>query len=152
MKTFALVLLGMMTASSVSASPITIDFDGPESTDITNAYPGLTFLAPLAGTGPVRTYSAPSFADTPTNLLGLSGFPNFFAFNQSDGAIDIVFDDPVQSVSIRSAFSIATDFFLGIGGLPFMAVYNSATINAANRIGLESGTCPEMRVSWATFA
>ena len=128
-------LLGVFMASSASAAPITINFDEPVSTDITNTYAGLTFNAPLAGTGPVRTYAS-TLADTPGNLLGLSGSNNFFAFNQSDGAIDIVFDNAVSFVSIRSRFSIATDFFLGIGGLPFMAVYNSSTISAANRIGL----------------
>jgi hypothetical protein len=134
-KWLGLFLLSVFVATPASAAPITINFDDPVSTDITSAYAGLTFNAPLAGTGPVRTYASTA-ADTPGNLLGLSGSPNFFAFNQSDGAIDIVFDDAVSFVSIQSRFVIATDAFLGIGGLPFMAVYNSSTISAANRIGL----------------
>jgi len=128
----ALSLVGLSAQNSLAA---TINFDSAVSTDITNAYAGLTFLAPLAGTGPVRTWASPT-ADTAGNVLGLSGQNNFYAFNQSNGAIDIVFDTAVSSVSIRSAFVIATDFFLGIGGLPFMSVYNSSVIDPANRIGL----------------
>jgi len=131
----------LMMGFATSAAPITINFDGAVSTDITHAFAGLTFNAPLAGTGPVRTYAS-SLADTPGNLLGLSGQTNFFGFNQFNGAIDIVFDNPVSFVSIRSRFSIGTDAFLGIGGLPFMGVYNSATISAANRIGLVEWNLP----------
>ena len=130
-------LLPAATAfSAAHAAPTTINFDGAVQTNITNAYAGLTFSAPLAGTAPVRTWSSP-VSDTGNNVLGLSGQNNFYAFNQSNGAIDIVFDTAVSFVSIRAAFVVATDAFLGIGGTPFMAVYNSATISLANRIGLD---------------
>src|SRR3954451_9414526 len=61
------ISLFLLIGAAVCGAPITIDFDGPVSTDITNAYAGLTFNAPLAGTGPVRTYAS-TLADTPGNL------------------------------------------------------------------------------------
>ena len=134
----ALCLIG---SSPVNAALTTLNFDGTVNTDITNAYAGVTFNAPLSGTGPVRTYEW-SNADTAGNVLGLSGSPYFYAFNQSNGAIDIVFDTPVSHVSIQAGFLVGTDFYLGIGGLPFMAAYNSAAIASANRIGLDSWSLP----------
>lgn len=127
----AAALLGVAAQAAV----VTVDFDGAVNTDITNAYAGLTFQSGAAGSGPVRTWTAPS-TDTGNNILGLSGQNNFYAFNQSTDAIDIVFDNAVSAVSIAAAFLVATDQFLGIGGLPFMSVYNSSTISAATRIGL----------------
>ncbi len=132
----ASLLAAAAAFTAALAAPTTINFDGAVQTDITNAYAGLSFSAPLGGTVPVRTWTSP-VADTGNNVLGLSGQNNFYAFNQSNGAIDIIFDTAVSFVSIRAAFVVATDAFLGIGGTPFMAVYNSATISAANRIGLE---------------
>ena len=125
---------------SAQAAPTTIGFDS-DSLDITHAYAGLTILAPLAGTGPVRTYQV-SWADTPGNVLGLSGQNNFYAFNQSTGAIDVIFDTAVSFVSIRAAFIQASDNFLGISGRPFMSAYSSATISAANRLGIDYWNIP----------
>lgn len=145
MKLTTLVLCTAMAAAAAigpaQAAPTTINFDGAVNTDITNAYAGLTFLAPLAGTGPVRTWAAPG-ADTPGNVLGLSGQNNFYAFNQSTGAIDIIFDTAVSYVSIRSAFIQASDSFLGWVGRPFMSVYHSATISSANRLGIDFWDIP----------
>jgi hypothetical protein len=128
---FAAALLG----SAAQAAVVTIDFDGAINTDITHAYPGLTFQSGVPAHGPVRTWTAPS-THTGNNILGLSGQNNFYAFNQSTDAIDIIFDNAVSAVSIAAAFVVATDQYLGIGGLPFMSVYNSSSISAANRIGL----------------
>ena len=145
MKLTTLVLCTAMAAAAAigpaQAAPTTINFDGAVNTDITNAYAGLTFLAPLAGTGPVRTWAAPG-ADTPGNVLGLSGQNNFYAFNQSTGAIDIIFDTAVSYVSIRAAFIQASDSFLGWVGRPFMSVYNSATISSTNRLGIDYWDIP----------
>ena len=130
--------LALQTAiPAAQAAPTTIDFDGPINTDISNAYAGLSFVAPFSGTGPVRTWASPT-AHSGNHVLGLSGQNNFYAFNQSTGAIDIIFATAVSSVSIAAAFVNATDQFLGIGGVPFMSAYNSATISLATRIGLDS--------------
>ncbi len=138
MKAKLLVLLATaLGASAAQAATVTVNFDGAVNTDITNAYAGLTFNAPLAGTGPVRTWATPA-AHTASNQLGLSGQNNFYAFNQSTGAIDIVFDTAVSFVSIEAAFIVATDAFLGIGGTPFMAAYSSDVISLANRIDLDA--------------
>jgi PEP-CTERM motif len=137
MKLATLAFAGALLGSTAQAAVVTVDFDGATNTDITNAYAGLTFNAPFPGSGPVRTWALSS-AHTAGNVLGLSGQNNFYAFNQSNGAIDIVFDTAVSSVSIAAAFLVGTDQFIGIGGLPFMAVYNSSTISAATRIGLDS--------------
>lgn len=137
MKTLStLAAAALLAAGAAQAAPVTIDFDGAVDTDITNDYAGVTFVAPGVG-GPVRTWAAPG-ADTPGNVIGLSSANNDYAFNQSEGkAIDIVFASSVSAVSIRAAFVQASDFFLNLTGmLPFMAVYNSSVINAANRIGL----------------
>ena len=123
--------------TAAQAAPTTIDFDGAFNTDISSAYAGLTFGAPFPGTGPVRTWNAPS-AHSGNNVLGLSGQNNFYAFNQSTGAIDIFFATGVSSVSIAAAFVNATDQFLGIGGVPFMSAYNSSSISLATRIGLDN--------------
>lgn len=136
MKTQAIMLAAALAAGAAQASVVTINFDGTADTDITNDYAGLTFNAPLGGTGPVRTWTT-SGAHTGNNQLGLSGQNNFYAFNQSSGAIDIIFDTAVSFVSIEAAFIIATDQFLGIGGTPFMSAYSSDVISAATRIGLD---------------
>lgn len=130
------LIAALLGTGAAQAALTTLNFDGPVDTDITSDYAGLTFNAPLAGTGPVRTWAAPA-AHTPGNVLGLSGQNNFFAFNQGNGAIDIIFGTAVSFVSIEAAFVIATDQFLGIGGLPFMAAYSSDLISAANRIGID---------------
>ncbi len=137
MKLATFAFAGALLGSAAQAAVVTIDFDGAVNTDITNAYAGLTFNAPFPGSGPVRTWATAS-AHTSGNVLGLSGQTNFYAFNQSNGAIDIVFDTAVSSVSIAAAFLVGTDQFIGIGGLPFMSVYNSSTISAATRIGLDT--------------
>jgi hypothetical protein len=137
MKTLStLAAVALLSAGSAQAAPVVLNFDGAVNTNITNAYAGVTFLAPGSGT-PVRTW-ATAGADTPGNVLGLTGQNNFFALNQQEStAIDIVFDTTVSAVSIRAAFVQASDFFLNLNGmLPFMAVYNSDVIAAANRIGL----------------
>ena len=144
MKKFgAMFAAGLVWASLVQAAPVTLNFDGAVSTDITNAFAGLTFVAPGSGS-PVRTWAFTG-ADTPGNVLGLTGTNNF-ALNQTDGtAIDILFATGVTSVSIRAAFVQASDGFLGFGltqMLPFMAAYNSQTIIAANRIGLDTWNIP----------
>jgi hypothetical protein len=136
MKRQLLLIAALLGAGTAQAAVTTLNFDGAVSTDITSAYAGLTFNAPAPGTGPVRTWAAPG-AHTPGNVLGLSGQNNFYAFNQSTGAIDIIFGTAVSFVSIEAAFINATDQFLGIGGTPFMAVYNSDVISAGNRIALE---------------
>lgn len=145
MKLTTLVLCTAAAAAAAigptQAAPTTINFDGAVNTDITSAYAGLTFLAPLPGTGPVRTWATPG-ADTLGNVLGLSGQNNFFAFNQSTGAIDIIFDTAVSFVSIRAAFIQASDNFLGLVGRPFMSIYNSATISSANRLGIDYWDIP----------
>jgi hypothetical protein len=110
-------------------------------TNIGNAYAGLSFNAPLSGSGPVRTWAAPN-ADTPSNVLGLSGQNNFYVFNQTNGAIDIVFDVPVNHVDIRAAFIVSTELYSSSTGSPFMAVYNSTSVTAANRIGLDTWDRP----------
>lgn len=134
------VALGMSLAASAQAD-VFVDFDGSVSTDITHQYPGATFTAPFGGTGPVRTYAV-SFADSGGNVVGLSGSPNFYAFNQSDGAVDIVLDVPVAFVSVKAKFVVATDAFLEIGGKPFMAAYNSTTLNASTRLGIVEWNLP----------
>jgi hypothetical protein len=131
----ALLVAGLACAGA-KATPTTLDFDGAASADITNAYAGLTFSAPFPGTGPVRTWASTA-ADTPGNVLGLSGQNNFYAFNQSTGAIDILFSAAVSFVSIQAAFVQASDQFLGWVGRPFMSVYNSTTISAATRLGVD---------------
>ena len=138
MKLTTLAIAAALVAPAAHAAVVTLDFDGAVNTNITNAYAGLTFNAPGVG-APVRTWASPG-ADTPGNVLGLSGQNNFYALNQQESsAIDIVFDTAVSSVSIRAAFVQASDFFLNLTGmLPFMAVYNSDVISAANRIGLVS--------------
>lgn len=132
-----LALAAGLAIPAAQAAPTTINFDGAVNLDISTAYAGLTFVAPFPGTGPVRTWNSPT-THSGNNVLGLSGQNNFYAFNQSNGAIDIVFDTAVNAVSIAAAFVIATDQFLGIGGLPFMAAYNSSTISQATRIGLDT--------------
>jgi hypothetical protein len=133
----AAALGSALLSSAAQAAVVTIDFDGAVNTNITHAYAGLTFDSPVGTQVPVRTWSAPS-TDTGNNILGLSGQNNFYAFNQSTSAIDIYFDTAVSSVSIAAAFLVATDQFLGIGGLPFMAVYNSTSISAASRLGADT--------------
>jgi len=129
-------LATLFATTAAQAQLTTINFDGAAQTNITNAYAGLTFNAPLGGTGPVRTWAAPN-ANTPGNVLGLSGQNNFYVFNQTNGAIDIVFDTPVNFVSIASAFVVSTELYTQSTGDPFMAVYNSTSVTAANRIGLD---------------
>jgi len=129
-------LATLFATTAAQAQLTTINFDGAVQTNITSAYPGLTFNAPLSGTGPVRTWAAPN-ANTPGNVLGLSGQNNFYVFNQTNGAIDIVFDTPVNFVSIASAFVVSTELYTQSTGDPFMAVYNSTSVTAANRIGLD---------------
>lgn len=136
MKLTPLFIAAALIAPAAQAAVVTLDFDGAVNTDISSAYAGLSFNAPFAGTGPVRTWAAPG-AHTGGNVLGLSGQNNFYAFNQSSGAIDIVFDTAVSFVSVAAAFLIATDQFIGIGGVPFLSAYNSTTISAATRIGLD---------------
>ena len=140
----ALFAAGLFAASMGQAATVTIDFDGPVSTDITNSFTGVSFLAPGVD-GPVRTW-ATTEADTPGNVVGLSSPPNNnFALNQIDStAIDIVFDTLQKGVSIRAAFTQASDSFLGYNGspAPFMAIYDSDVISAANRIGLVSWNIP----------
>lgn len=135
--TLALALAGSLIGHAAQAAVVNVDFDGAINTDITNAYAGLTFNAPAPGTGPVRTWASTA-AHTGGNVLGLSGQNNFYAYNQSNGAVDIIFDTAVSSVSIAAAFVVGSDQFIGLGGLPFMAVYNSSSITAANRIGLDA--------------
>ena len=136
----AVALGATLVLPSAQAAPTTIGFDS-DSLDLTNAYAGLTILAPLTGTGPVRTYEV-NWADTPGNVLGLSGQNNFYAFNQSTGAIDILFDTAVSYVSMRAAFIQASDQFLGWVGRPYMSVYSSTTISAANRLGIDNWDIP----------
>ncbi len=138
MKLATLAIVSALAAPAAQAAIVTLNFDGAVNTDITSAYAGLTFKAPGVG-APVRTWASPG-ADTPGNVLGLSGQNNFYALNQQESsAIDIMFGTAVSSVSIRAAFVQASDFFLNLTGmLPFMAVYNSDVISAANRIGLET--------------
>ena len=137
MKLTTIALASLLAITSAQAATTTINFDGAVQTNITSAYAGLTFNAPLAGTGPVRTWAAPN-ADTPGNVLGLTGQNNFYVFNQTTGAIDIVFDVPVNHVDIRAAFVVSTELYTTSTGSPFMAVYNSTTVSAANRIGLDT--------------
>jgi hypothetical protein len=132
----AALLAATFATTAAQAQLTTINFDGAVQTSITNAYPGLTFNAPLSGTGPVRTWAAPN-AQTPGNVLGLSGQNNFYVFNQTTGAIDIVFDVPVNHVEISAAFLVSTELYTQSTGNPFMAVYNSTSVTAANRIGLD---------------
>lgn len=131
----------MASAAAAQAQVTTINFDGAVQTDITNAYAGLSFAAPLGGTGPVRTWAAPN-ADTPGNVLGLSGQNNFYVFNQTTGAVDITFAVPVSFVSVRSAFVVSTELYSQSTGNPFLAAYNSTVVSAANRIGLDSWDVP----------
>src|SRR5262245_15580626 len=143
MKLVGFAAAALFTVSAAQAAPVTVDFDGAVNLDITNAYAGLTFNAPGLF-GPVRTW-AYAGADTPGNVVGLSSPPNFnYALNQADTtAIDIHFDTAVDAVSIRAQWVQASDAFLGFtGSLPFMAVYNSDNIIAANRIGLVSWDIP----------
>lgn len=143
MKLRAMSAAALFCVSMAQAAPVTLNFDGAVDTDITSDFAGLTFVAPGSGS-PVRTWAF-SGADTPGNVLGLTGTNNF-ALNQTDGtAIDILFATGVTSVSIRAAFVQASDAFLGFGlteMLPFMAVYNSHTIDALNRIGLDTWSIP----------
>lgn len=141
MRLTLLAAAALLAATAAQAQLTTINFDGAAQTNIGNAYPGLTFNAPLSGTGPVRTWAAPN-AQTPGNVLGLSGQNNFYVFNQTNGAIDIVFDTPVNFVSIGSAFVVSTELYTQSTGNPFMAVYNSTTVTAANRIGLDQWDRP----------
>ncbi len=143
MKLSHLAGVALMASAAVTAhaQTTTINFDGAVQTDITNAYAGLTFAAPLGGTGPVRTWAA-SNADTPGNVLGLSGQNNFYVFNQTTGAVDITFAAPVSFVSVRSAFVVSTELYTQSTGNPFMAAYNSTVVSAANRIGLDQWDVP----------
>jgi hypothetical protein len=63
-------------------------------------------------------------------------------FNQTNGAVDIVFDVPVNHVDIRAAFVVSTELYSSSTGNPFMAVYNSTSVTAANRIGLDTWDRP----------
>ena len=135
MKLTSIAFAAALAATSAQASLTTLNFDGAVDTDISNDYAGLTFSSPVAANGPVRTWAF-SGADTPGNVLGLGAG---FALNQADGqAIDIVFGTAVSFVSIRSMFSAGIELYLRNPGasLPFMAVYNSSSITAQNRIGL----------------
>lgn len=136
MKHQLLLVAALLGTGAAQAAVTTLNFDGPVNTDITSAYAGLTFNAPVPGTGPVRTWATPT-AQTPGNVLGLSGQNNFYTFNQATGAIDIIFGTAVSFVSIEAAFVVATDQFLGIGGMPFMAAYSSDVISLANRIAFD---------------
>ena len=136
MKLTTIALATLFVAAAAQAQTTTVNFDGAVQTDITHAYAGLTFNAPLSGSGPVRTWAAPN-ADTPGNVLGLSGQNNFYVFNQTNGAVDIVFDVPVNHVDIRAAFVVSTELYSASSGNPFMAVYNSTSVTAATRIGLD---------------
>ena len=139
MKLIGFVASALLAASAAQAAPVVLNFDGAVDTDITNDFAGVTFNAPGLY-GPVRTW-AYSGADTPGNVVGLSSPPNNnYALNQADTtAIDIHFGSAMNFVSIRAQWVQASDAFLGFNGsLPFMAVYNSDTISAANRIGLVS--------------
>lgn len=143
MKLRTVFAAALFCVSMAQAAPVTLNFDGAVNTDISNAFAGLTFVAPGSGS-PVRTWAF-SGADTPGNVLGLTGTNNF-ALNQTDGtAIDILFATGVTSVSIRAAFVQASDGYLGFGltqMLPFMAVYNSHSILPGNRIGLDTWNIP----------
>jgi hypothetical protein len=123
----------LLAAASSQAAITTLGFDGAVDTDITSDYAGLTFRAPAAGTGPVRTW-AWSGADTAGNVLGVAAR---FDITQTESAIDILFDTAVNSVSIRAAFLVASDFAFRTSGNPFMSVYNSDTFSAATRIALD---------------
>ena len=138
----ALVSATLLFVSPSARAATSYTFDGAVNTDITHAYAGLTFLAPGTGS-PVRTW-ATGIADTPSNVLGLSGQNNFYALNQKDStAIDIVFDSTQSFVSIRAAFITAVELYSKFtGSLPFMAVYNSSVISAANRLGVVSWNNP----------
>lgn len=151
MKLQTLTLAALLGAAGAAHADTftTLVFDGAVQTDITHAYAGLTFNAPLAGTGPVRTWAAPN-ADTPGNVLGLSGQNNFYVFNQTQGAIDIVFDQPVHQVDIRAAFVVSTELYGSSSGNPFMAAYNSTVVSAANRLGLDSWDMPADACNSAT--
>lgn len=120
------------------AALTTIDFDGAADSDITHDHAGLTIRSGLASLGPVGRYGA-SFADTPGNVLGLAGGQTLL--NQSLGqAIDIGFASAVQQVSIRALFSTAIELYArdALASLPFMAVYRSATPDAASRLAVVS--------------
>ena len=149
MKLTTIALASLLAAAEAQAQTTTINFDGAVQTDITHAYPGLTFNAPLSGSGPVRTWAAPN-ADTAGNVLGLSGQNNFYVFNQTNGAIDIVFDVPVNHVDLRAAFVVSTELYTASSGNPFMAVYNSTAVSAGNRIGLDQWDIPTDACNTAT--
>lgn len=140
--TAAVLCAALLLASPSAQAATSYTFDGTVNTDITHAYAGLTFLAPGTGS-PVRTW-ATGMADTPSNVLGLSGQNNLYALNQKDStAIDIVFDSTQSAVSIRAAFITAVELYSKFSGsLPFMAVYNSSVISAANRLGVVSWSNP----------
>ncbi|MCY7315468.1 MAG: hypothetical protein LH480_07555 [Rubrivivax sp.] len=128
-------LLAAAAGATAQAAPVTINFDGAVQTNITNAYVGLTFLS-ASGTGVARTWAAP-FADTPGNVVGLTSTQ---LLSQTDSAaIDIVFDTAVSFVSIRAMFLVGVELYTPFGtALPFMSAYNSTTISAANRLGLDT--------------
>lgn len=136
-----LALAALLSATAASAAPTTLNFDGAVSTDITNAYPGLTFRAADPSTGPVRTWAAaPLSADTGGNVLGLAAT---YGLNQVEAnAIDILFDTAVSSVSIRAAFTAISDFGFSFSGTPFLAAYNSTTFSAATRLGVDFWNIP----------
>jgi hypothetical protein len=132
----ALCLLAAVASPAANAAVTTLNFDGAVSTDITNAYSGLTFRAGALSTGPVRTWeAAPVNADTGGNVLGLAAR---YDLNQADGnAIDVIFDTAVSYVSIRASFLAINSNAFSFSGNPFMAVYSGAGFSAANRLGAD---------------
>lgn len=124
------------TLAPAQAALTTLDFDGTPVGDATHAFAGLTLRSGNPALGPVGTFSA-SFADTPGNVLGLAQGQTLL--NQHFGqAIDIGFATAVQQVSIRALFSTAIEVYArdALASLPFMAVYRSATPDAASRLAV----------------
>lgn len=112
--------------------------------DMSSFYQGVTFKAPLTGTGPVRAldpvlispdsrsscireyYAGSLTASFGCNVLGLSiGDRDVVAWDQTEGAIDVIFDVPVNYVSIRAGYANEDRNTNGPDNTPFMSVYNS---------------------------
>ena len=130
-----LTLASLLAVSGAHAAPTTINFDGAVNADITSAYSGVTFRS-ASGVGVARTWADPG-ADTPGNVVGLTS-TQLLSQGEST-AIDIVFDTAVNFVSIRAKFIVGVELYTPFANaLPFMSVYNSSVISAANRIGQDA--------------
>ena len=136
MKRIGFVAGALLAACVAQAAPIALNSDSAVETHMRNVYARMTFLTLDSGTGPVRTFDLPSSADTPDNSLGLT--TGGIALSYADGrAIDVLFDSPVNFVSIRARFFVDVGLHTPFAGsLPFLVAYNSDIMTSANRIGL----------------